>query len=152
MSTAGMTLKNDTQDSSVLVSLLQYRINRKGLSTWSNKKDRQQSMQESTFNFSNILYSSFLRIRRCRLRSRFLGCITPGRLATSFPAKVPPTSSSWITPSLIYSFKKRANLNHLFLSFNYKLLQLLSILWWPTIVHERSARVSIPDLLTRYVL
>lgn len=99
-----MTLKNDTQDSSVLVSLLQYRIDRKGLSTWPNKKDRQQSMQESTFNFSNILYSSFLRIRRCRLRSRFLGCITAGRLATSFPAKVPPISSSSITPSLIYSF------------------------------------------------
>ena len=136
----------------LLCSLAFSSIDRKGLSTWPNKKDRQQSMQESTFNFSNILYSSFLRIRRCRLRSRFLGCITAGRLATSFPAEVPPTSSSSITPSLIYSFKKRANLNHLFLSFTYKLLQLLSILWWPTIVHERSARVSIPDLLTRYVL
>ena len=127
-------------------------IDRKGSSTWPNKKDRQQSMQESTFNFSNILYSIFLRIRRCRLSSRFLGCITAGRLATSFPAKVPSTSSSRITPSLIYSFKKRTNLNHLFLWFNNKLLHLLSILWWPTIVHERSARVSIPDLLTLYVL
>lgn len=72
------------------------------------KKDRQQSMQESTFTFSNILYPIFLRIRRCRLRSRFLGCINAGRVATSFPAKVPSTSSSRITRSLIYSFKEKS--------------------------------------------
>lgn len=48
----------------------------------------------------------------------------------------------WITPSLILPLKKKKlflHLHHLFLRFNHKLPQLLSTLWWPTIVYERSA-------------
>ena len=67
-------------------------IDRTGLPTWLNENGPPAVYTLTRVHFQYFKYTEFyffLRILRYRLKSRFLGCITAGRSATSSSAKVP---------------------------------------------------------------